>query len=135
MAKSTVSVPPKKIGSSRPKIIWGLLLIFVGLFMFFIFGSPIESGDTTTLNLNLVHSNAIPIPSIIVPSQITIYVLALILICIGAYQLAVGIRTTGALAGVLSFCFVAAFLIWAAAGRQFNLWLGQRRLLWLLWSE
>jgi general nucleoside transport system permease protein len=121
MAKSAVSAPPQKIGSSRPRIVWGVLLIFVGLFIFTVFGFPIKSGDTTTLNLNLPHTNAIPIPSITVPSQLTIYVFALILICIGAYQLAVGIRSTSALAGVLGFCLVAAFLIWAAAGRQFNL--------------
>ncbi|NTW08466.1 MAG: ABC transporter permease [Anaerolineaceae bacterium] len=121
MAIQKIAVPPAKPKVPTTRIVWGIILILVGLFMFFVFGSQLESVDTTTLNFNLNQSNAIEIPSITLPSQVTIYVLAFILILVGAYQLAVGIQSTGLLAGVLGLVFVFAFLLWGAAGTQFNL--------------
>ncbi len=40
---------------------------------------------------------------------------------LGAFQLARGIHSRGALIGIVAFAFVAAFLIWATKGKSFNL--------------
>lgn len=116
-SKETMSIP----NSNQPRIISGLLLILVGLFMLFVFGRSIESGLTSTFNLNLAQSNAIEIPSLVLPSNTSIYFLVAVLVFFGGYQLAHGIKSMGILIAVLSFSFIAGFLIWGSAGKSFNL--------------
>ena len=51
-----------------------------------------------------------------------LYTLILVTVFLGAWQLARGgIRSTGWLVGIVAFCFVAAFLIWATKEKSFNL--------------
>jgi simple sugar transport system permease protein len=71
--------------------------------------------------LNLAHTQAIPIPDLSLPVLPSFYILILILVFLGAYQLARGVHSTGLLAGIIAFCFVTAFLIWAARGQAFSL--------------
>jgi len=47
--------------------------------------------------------------------------MAAIAVFVGAFQLARGIKSTGALVGVIALTFVVAFLTWAAQGKSFNL--------------
>lgn len=105
----------------KTRITWGIILILVGFFMILVFGGPAQKGLITTFNMNLAHSQAIEIPSIVLPTQLSVYILAITLIFFGAYQLARGIKSIGLLIGVLSFCFVSGFLIWATADKAFNL--------------
>jgi len=107
--------------TSRQRVIWGILLIVVGAFIALFFGSNVQLGQNATFGLNLSDANAIIIPDLIVPARISIYLLALVAIGIGAWHMARGVRSTGILIGVLSFTFIAAFLVWAAAGKSFNL--------------
>lgn len=105
----------------RTRITWGIVLIAVATFMILVFGGPDQKGLITTFNMNLAHSQAIEIPNIVLPTQLSVYVLAITLFFFGGYQLAKGIKSTGLLIGALAFCFVSAFLIWATADKAFNL--------------
>ena len=105
----------------RKRISFGLTLIVVGLIIYFLFGLNTQAGVQTTFGLNLAGSQAIVIPDLAVPSQIMVYLMAAIAVFVGAYQLARGVRSTGALIGVLAFTFVFAFLIWSAQDKSFNL--------------
>ena len=107
--------------SIHPRLLWGIVLIIVGVFIAVIFGLSVQSNLVSTFGMNLSHTEAIVIPDIVLPAQLSIYILALISVGVGAWQLAKGIRSSGILIGVLSFAFVASFLIWAAAGKSFNL--------------
>jgi general nucleoside transport system permease protein len=106
----------------RSRLGLGIFLIVVGLAILLLFSRNIESGLRTTFNLTPSgDTNVIPIPSLVLPSQLSIYILALLAVFAGAWQLARGIRSTGLLVGVVAVCFVGAFLIWAARGKSMDL--------------
>jgi simple sugar transport system permease protein len=100
----------------------GILLLATGLVMFWLFGMDLEPGLQAKFGLNPGYaSQAIPIPDLVLPVQTSIYVLALIMLFLGGWQLARGFRSMGAVVGIVAFCFVAAFLTWATRGKSFNL--------------
>ncbi|MBM4426048.1 MAG: ABC transporter permease [Chloroflexi bacterium] len=105
----------------RKQQAYGITLLVTGLIIYLLFGLNTEAGLLTTFGLNLAGTNAIPIDDLIVPAQATVYLMSAIAAFVGAYQLARGVRSTGALLGIVAFTFVVAFLTWAAAGKSFNL--------------
>jgi len=106
----------------RNRLALGILLIVAGLAIILLFGLNIKPGLVTTFGLTpLGDKNVIPIPDLVLPVQSSIFVLALLAIAVGGWQLARGIHSTGILAGVVAFCFVAAFLIWAARDNSMDL--------------
>jgi simple sugar transport system permease protein len=107
--------------AKRSQITYGIVLIAVGLFIYLIFGLNTQAGLQTTFGTNLAGSQALPIPDIVVPAQMTVMFMAGIAVFFGAFQLARGVRSTGWLIGILAATFVIAFLTWAAQGKSFNL--------------
>jgi general nucleoside transport system permease protein len=106
----------------RGRLVMGILLLITGLTILLLFGRNIEPGLRTTFNLTPTEDpNVIPIPSLNLPAQTSIYVLALLAFFVGAWQLARGIRSNGIIVGVVALCFVGAFLIWAAKGKSMDL--------------
>jgi ABC-type uncharacterized transport system permease subunit len=106
----------------RSRLTFGILLIVAGLAIVLLFGLNLKNGLHTTFGLTPPgDKNVIPIPDMVLPVQTSIYFLALVSIFVGGWQLARGIRSTGILAGVVAFCFVAAFLIWAARDNSMDL--------------
>ncbi|GAB1469272.1 ABC transporter permease [Chloroflexota bacterium] len=105
----------------RQRVSYGLVLIAVGLFIYLVFGLNTQAGVLTTFGLNLAGSNAAVIPDLAIPALAGVYVMAVIAVFAGAYQLARGVRSTGWLVGILAFTFVAAFLLWATQDKSFNL--------------
>jgi ABC-type uncharacterized transport system permease subunit len=119
MTKTTS--PNKFTPEKRKQAAYGITLLVAGLLIYLLFGLNTEAGVVTTFGLNIASAQAIKIPDLIVPSQITVYIMAALAVFIGAFQLARGIRSTGLLIGILAFTFVFAFLIWAAQDKSFNL--------------
>ena len=105
----------------RARLVPGLILIAFGLVILALFGTGTQPGQQATFGMNAMQSQAITIPDLILPVQPAIYVLVLVTVFLGAWQLARGVRSTGLLVGVVAFCFVVAFLIWAARDKSFNL--------------
>jgi simple sugar transport system permease protein len=100
----------------------GVLFLAIGLAILVLFGRSLEAGQQAKFGLNPGYaSQAIPIPDLTLPVQPTIYVLALLTLFLGGWQLARGFRSTDAMLGVIAVFFVAAFLTWAARGKSFNL--------------
>jgi len=107
--------------AKRSQITYGIVLIAMGLFIYLIFGLNTQAGLQTTFGTNLAGSQALTVPDIVVPAQMTVMLMAGIAVFFGAFQLARGIRSTGWLIGILAITFVIAFLTWAAQGKSFNL--------------
>ncbi len=105
----------------RTRIIWGAVLIAVGLLVLFLFAFSTEAGQMTKFGLNLSKGDAFVVPDLLLPTQPTNYLLALILVGVGAFQMARGVKSTGTLVAVLAFSFVMAFLVWAARDKSFSL--------------
>jgi len=106
----------------RTRLVPGLLLIAAGMLILLLFGFRLEPGQQAQFGLTPSgDTDVIPIPDLVLPVQPAIYALVIITVFLGGWQLARGIRSTGALVGVVAFCFVAAFLIWATKGKSMNL--------------
>jgi simple sugar transport system permease protein len=120
---ATNLVPEKeKKPYSRNRLVIGLILIGTGLLILLFFGLHLQAGQQATYDLTpRGDTNVIPIPDLTLPVQPSIYILALITIFLGGWHLAREIRSTGALVGVVAFCFVAAFLLWATTGKSMDL--------------
>jgi len=105
----------------RQRLSYGIVLLVVGLFIYLMFGLNTRSGALTTFGLNLAGSQAITVPDLVIPALPAVYIMALISVFAGAYQLARGVRSTGWLIGILAFTFVVSFLMWATQDKSFNL--------------
>ena len=109
------------ISTRKSQILYGSVLMGVGLLIFLLFGLNTEAGVTTTFGLNLASSEAIKIPDLIVPSLATVNLMAMVAVFVGAFHLARGIRSIGVVVGVIAFTLVLAFITWAAQDKSFNL--------------
>ena len=107
--------------TTRARITTGIVLLVIGMLMFLLFTPGTEPGQTAKFGMNLISSAALKIPDIIVPVQTSLYVLSLLVVFLGAFQMARGIKSRGALLGMVAFAFVAAFLIWATKGKSLSL--------------
>src|SRR4030095_9883359 len=103
--------------AKRSQVIYGIVLIAVGLFIYLVFGLNTKADLQTTFGTNLSGSGILPISDIVVPAQLTVMLMAGIAVFFGAFQLARGVRSTGWLIGIIASTFVIAFLTWAAQGK------------------
>lgn len=107
--------------TNRQRIAIGASLLVIGLLMFLFFVEGTQPGQVATFGMN-VGSTALNIPDLVLPVQPAIYTLIVVTVFLGAWQLARGgIRSTGWVVGIVAFCFIAAFLIWATKDKSFNL--------------
>jgi ABC-type uncharacterized transport system permease subunit len=118
MTTKSISIEPV---SPRRKIINGAAILVIGLVMWLLFTRSAQPGQTATFGMNLPTSQAIAIPDLTLPVLATLYFLILVTVFLGAWQFARGAHSFGAAIGIVAFCFVAAFLIWATNDKSFNL--------------
>ncbi|MFH1185475.1 MAG: ABC transporter permease [Chloroflexota bacterium] len=112
----TISSP-----SRRQRLTMGIALVIIGLLIFALFAIDTQPGQVATFGMNL-GKTALEIPDLAVPVQPALYTLVMIAVFLGAWQLArAGLRSAGWSVAIVSFCFVAAFLIWATQDAAFNL--------------
>ncbi|MFN8400465.1 MAG: ABC transporter permease [Anaerolineales bacterium] len=109
------------ITEKRQRISYGLVLLAVGLFIYFVFGLQTEAGTIAKFGMNLAGSQAIEISDLSVPALPVVYVMAFVAVFAGAFQLARGVRSTNWLVGILAVTLVVSFLMWAAQDKSFNL--------------
>jgi len=105
----------------RQRISYGLALLAVGIFIYLVFGLNTQPESLSTFGLNLAGTQAVNVPDLVIPALPAVYAMAFVAVFAGAYQMARGVRSTGALIGLLAFTFVFSFLMWATQGSSFNL--------------
>lgn len=116
---SEKTVSRKKFRLKRAQI-YGILYLIVGLFIVVVFAGGAEAGQTTTFGLTPPRADTIPIPDLVFPSQISLYVMAVIMAFVGGWQLAKGFKRINLVLVFMAILFVVAFLAWAARGRSLN---------------
>jgi ABC-type uncharacterized transport system permease subunit len=119
MAKETQKLSPEAF--KRQRITSGITLLVIGILMFLLFTRGTKSGQLATFGMNLGSSQAVTIPDIVLPVQPALYALIGITVFLGGWQLARGVKSMGWLIGIVAFCFVVCFLIWATKEKSFNL--------------
>ena len=100
MTTITTSINPAQV--HRARLSYGIVLLAVGLFIYLVFGLNTQPGVQTTYGINLAGSAAVPVSDLVVPSQLTVNLMAAIAVFVGAFQLARGIRSTGWLVGLIA---------------------------------
>ena len=100
----------------------GIFFLVVALAIFGLFALNSSPDMTTTFGLNPgARTNAPKLDPWVLPTQTTLWVLAIIAAFIGGWQLAKGFRRVNLVLLIVSFIFVFAFLVWAARGTSMNL--------------
>jgi general nucleoside transport system permease protein len=106
---------------ARPRLL-GMFYTFIGLFMLWYFTSSTTPGELSTLDLNTIRSvELVRLPNLIVPVLPVVWLFGGITLILGLWQWFHGFRRTGWLLGVVSFGFLATFLVWVGRGTSFSL--------------
>lgn len=102
---------------------FGVFYLVLAAIMAFVLPNGVTSGDTSTFGLRPVGgAGGLDLPNLVVPSVITMYVLAVVCAALGAIQLLRGFGSRWAVVlGIVAAAFVFAFLTWAAAGKSMSL--------------
>lgn len=101
--------------------VYGILYLLVGLFIALVFARGTEGGLMTTFGLTPPRSDSIPVPDLVFPSRLSLYLFALVAVFIGGWQLAKGFKRINIALTVVALIFVIAFLAWAARGGSLNI--------------
>jgi simple sugar transport system permease protein len=105
----------------RQRILGIVYLVMAAVIAYFLTAN-IKNGATTTFVLKPAGSQGIDVPSLVVPSELTIYLAAALCAALGAMQLIRGFGGRWAVVlGVVVVALVFAFLTWAAAGKSMSL--------------
>jgi simple sugar transport system permease protein len=118
MASKSTTIEPVP---AKRRIANGSAILIIGLLMFLLFVRDAVPGQTATFGLNPPTSEAVIIPDLTVPVQASLYFLILVTVFLGARQFMRGAHSFSAAIGIVAFCFVAAFLVWATKDKSFNL--------------
>ncbi|ACY99721.1 ABC transporter permease [Thermomonospora curvata] len=118
------STPVAGTGGDRRHWYVGGAMILAGVYALVAFGlgSRTDDGATAVFNLNMVGDEAIKVPDLTVPAGPAAVALSLVCVAIGVLRAALrpsGVRRSLGTAVYLA-AFVAAFLVWAAAGHNLN---------------
>jgi simple sugar transport system permease protein len=109
---------------SKPRMIWmGVTFLALGILIFALFLPGTTMVQKTEFGLNtFTKVDVIPLPPLILPTQIVIIAAGIICLGLGAYQLVRGFgRVTEVVLGLVVLMFIISFLTWAAQDKAFNL--------------
>jgi general nucleoside transport system permease protein len=118
---STAALAGRRSASTQRSRNMGIFFLALAVLIVIFFGRGYEGGAESSFGLNSAETFW-QLPQLILPSQATVYVLAVVSAVIGGMQIARGFGDkTFVVLGVAIACFVLAFLVWAAAGKSLNL--------------
>ena len=108
--------------SSTRKLVVGIVEVLIGLLIYFIFALKTASGALTRFVMTPGGIDQGFMADWILPSKITLTVLAIAALLIGIYQLIRGFgRWTNLMVGICALFLIFGFLVWQAADKQLNL--------------
>lgn len=124
MATSTVSIQRAKIGdiSSARRISTGIIEIFVGVIIYFMFAAKMAPEVLTKFVMTPGGISLGKMADWIVPTRTTLIILLILCVLIGIAQLIKGFgKATNGLMGLVFLFFIFSFLTWQASGKSLNL--------------
>ncbi|MEJ5310286.1 MAG: ABC transporter permease [Anaerolineae bacterium] len=104
----------------RARTLGIVFLVFAAL-MLVLFLPGTTGSQRTTFAFDLELSQALPIGSLTFSTQGGLYLLAVVAVFLGAWQLAKGFKQVYLILGVVVLMFVLAFLTWAARDNSMNM--------------
>ncbi len=120
-AASSVPLTRSELKLRTKQRVLGIVYLLAAIAMVLGFGMSVEAADTSTFTLTPANA-PVTLPNLVLPSAMTIYVLAAVVAFAAAVQLTRGFGARWAvIIGLVAFAFVFAFLTWVAAGQSMNL--------------
>ncbi len=95
------------------------LLFAVAILVLFLPGT--DGGGLTTFTFNTSKGEVLPLPDLVFATRLGLYLLALVVAFLGAWQLARGFEQLNAVLGGVALLFILGFLSWAARDKSMNL--------------
>jgi simple sugar transport system permease protein len=122
VSSPAVATPLPRTTSRRARIM-GIVFLAVGLVIFLGFGLGTKSAVDTRFGLNPPRGDTyFRLPDLVVPSQTALYVVAVVCMFVGGYQLAKGFgRHVNLALSIVALLFVFAFLVWAGSDSSLSL--------------
>jgi simple sugar transport system permease protein len=122
MATTIIQRKKLETASSIRKLVMGIVFLVIAALDFFLFALNSQSGASTIFGLNPGGIDRGLAPDMVLPSQLTIYIITILTFLAGIYQLIKGLKKfTNPMLGILVALFIFAFLTWAAQGRSINI--------------
>ncbi len=121
---STQAITHRRIYEVSPtrKIVVGIIEILISIFIFFVFIYNIPSNVVTTFVMTPGGIDIGVTGDWILPSRLTLIILAILCFLIGVFQLYKGFgRATNGMVGLCGLFLIFGFLTWQAADRSLNL--------------
>lgn len=108
--------------SHTRKIVIGVVEILIGLLIYFIFAAKTSGDSLTKFVMTPGGIDQGQLSDWILPSKMTLIILAVVSLLIGIYQIIKGFgKWTNMQIGICSLFLIFSFLVWQAADRQLNL--------------
>jgi len=124
MAVTTGAFQRIKIGdiSKVRRISTGVIEILIAVFIFFVFSAKIATETVTKFVMTPGGMTIGKMGDWIVPTRLTLLILAAFCLAIGIFQLIKGFgKATNGMIGLTFLFFIFSFLTWQASGKQLNL--------------
>jgi len=124
MAATSTSIQRVRISDISParKISTGVVEVLVALFIFAVFARTVSAGSITTFVMTPGGITTGQMGNWVIPSQLTLYLLAALSLVIGLFQLIRGFgKITNLMVGLVFLFFIFSFLTWQAADKSLNL--------------
>ncbi len=109
-----------KMQQRRNRIMGIVFLVFAMAILVFFVPST-KSGQMTTFVFDVSRGEALPIGSLTFATNTSLYVMAVLAVFAGAWQLAKGFKQSSIVLGMVAGFFVLAFLSWAARDQSMNI--------------
>ncbi len=113
------TLSPKTI--ERRARIMGLVFIAFALAILVFFVPSTKSSQKTTFVFDVSRGEALPIGSLTFATNFSLYLMIVLAVFAGAWQLAKGFQHVNVVLGLVAGLFVFAFLAWAARDQSMNL--------------
>ena len=109
------------IGRARREFVIGALFLVIGL-LITIFLPLGTWGQRSTFALTSRRGGVtIAAPDLVLPTTISLYVLGVLVVLAGVWQLLKGFRRLNLMVAIVAAVAIAAFLVWASRGKSINL--------------
>ena len=113
----TILTPKKQLRRSR---ITGIIFLVFALAILVFFVPSTKADQKTTFVFDVSRGKTLPIGSLIFATNISLYLMLVLVVFVGTWQLAKGFKQTSIALGVVTGFFVIAFLSWAARDQSMN---------------
>jgi ABC-type uncharacterized transport system permease subunit len=113
------TLTPKTL-QKRARVMGIVFLVFaLAILVFFVPGT--KSGQLTTFVFDVSRGEALPIGSLVFATNIGLYLMIVLTVFAGAWQLAKGFKQASLALGIVTGFFIIAFLSWAARDQSMNI--------------